>query len=63
MREDIVERRKLDQKLLITQRRRLQRLERQRQKLIDAYLAEAIPVADLKRRQGAWQWSSAMRSA
>ena len=40
-----------DEKLLLNQRRRLQRLEKQRQKLIDAYLAEAIPIADLKQRQ------------
>ena len=31
----------------------MQRLEAKRQKLIDAYLAEAIPVADLKQRQEA----------
>lgn len=40
-------------RLLVTQRRRLQRLERTRQKLIDAYLAEALPVTDLKQRQEA----------
>ncbi len=34
-----------------TQTARLQKLERQKQKLIDAYLAEALPVADLKQRQ------------
>jgi len=42
-----------NQRVLTTQRRRLQRLERTRQKLIDAYLAEALPVADLKPRQEA----------
>ena len=34
-------------------RRRLQRLEVQKQKLIDAYLADAITVDDLKPRQEA----------
>ncbi len=51
--EERAERKQKDEKLLVTQRRRLQKLERQRQKLIDAYLAEAIPVADLKQRQQA----------
>ena len=37
--------------LAADQRRRLIQLERQKQKLIDAYLAEAIPVEDLKVRQ------------
>jgi site-specific DNA recombinase len=39
--------------LAADQRRRLTRLERQKQKLIDAYLAEAITVEDLKVRQEA----------
>ena len=39
--------------LAADQRRRLQRLERQKQKLIDAYLAEALTVEDLKPRQAA----------
>ncbi|HSH59419.1 MAG TPA: recombinase family protein [Acidimicrobiales bacterium] len=51
--DELVELRAADAALLDTQRRRLRRLERQRQKLIDAYLAEAIPVADLKARQDA----------
>jgi site-specific DNA recombinase len=37
--------------LLTDQQRRLQRLERQKQKLIDAYLADAITVDDMKPRQ------------
>lgn len=51
--EQLAEQQAKDKELLTTQRRRLQKLERTRQKLIDAYLAEAIPVADLKRRQAA----------
>lgn len=51
--EEIAERRKRDQHLLDSQKRRLQRLEAKRRKLIDAYLAEAIPIADLKQRQKA----------
>jgi len=43
--------RKENKTILMAQKRRLQKLESQRQKLIDAYLAEAIPVADLKSRQ------------
>ncbi len=39
--------------LLRTQKARILKLERQRQKLIDAYLAEALPVIDLKQRQEA----------
>ncbi len=39
--------------LLADQRRRLHRLETQKQKLIEACLAEALAVADLKERQGA----------
>jgi DNA invertase Pin-like site-specific DNA recombinase len=50
---DLEEQRKQDKKLLATQKRRLHKLESQRQKLIDAYLAEAIPVTDLKQRQEA----------
>lgn len=49
----MAEQRAKDRKALASQRRRLEKLERQRQKLIDAYLAEAIPVADLKQRQEA----------
>jgi site-specific DNA recombinase len=40
-----------DQSLLANQRQRLIKLERKKQKLIDAYLDEAIPVEDLKLRQ------------
>jgi hypothetical protein len=47
----LAEQRKENKTILTTQKRRLQKLESQRQKLIDAYLAEAIPVADLKSRQ------------
>ena len=47
------ERRTQDKQLLVTQGRRLEKLERHRQKLIDAYVAGAIPVADLKKRQEA----------
>ncbi len=42
-----------DQSLLASQRQRLLKLERKKQKLIDAYLDEAIPVEDLKLRQAA----------
>ena len=42
-----------DQALLANQRQRLLKLERKKQKLIDAYLDEAIPVEDLKLRQTA----------
>ena len=52
-REELAEQKSKDKQLLVTQRRRLQRLEAKRQKLIDAYLAEAIPIADLKKRQEA----------
>jgi site-specific DNA recombinase len=51
--QEMAEQRKNDAKLLVNQRRRLQRLEKQRQKLIDAYLAEALAVADLRKRQEA----------
>jgi site-specific DNA recombinase len=40
-----------DSRTLATQKRRVIALERQRQKLIDAYLAGAIPVEDIKQRQ------------
>ncbi len=40
-----------DQVILASQQQRLTKLERQKQKLIDAYLLEAIPVTDLKQRQ------------
>jgi site-specific DNA recombinase len=52
---EMAEQKTKDQQILSTQRRRLTKLERTRQKLIDAYLAEAIPVADLKQRQEALQ--------
>ena len=42
-----------DEFLLANQRQRLLKLERKKQKLIDAYLDEAIPVEDLKLRQTA----------
>ena len=51
--DGMTERRAQDKQLLLTQRRRLEKLERHRQKLIDAYIAGAIPVADLKKRQEA----------
>jgi site-specific DNA recombinase len=51
--EERVEQKSKDERLLLSQRRRLVKLDRQRQKLIDAYMAEAIPVADLKKRQEA----------
>jgi site-specific DNA recombinase len=51
--EEMREKRASDVKLLLNQQRRLQRLERQRQKLIDAYLADALPISDLKKRQAA----------
>lgn len=47
----LAEQRKENKTILMTQKHRLQKLESQRQKLIDACLAEAIPVADLKSRQ------------
>lgn len=40
-----------NQKLLATQRRRLTQLKRQNEKLLDAYMADAITVEDLKERQ------------
>jgi site-specific DNA recombinase len=40
-----------DETLLANQRQRLIKLERQKQKLIDAYLEDAIPAEDLKPRQ------------
>ncbi len=49
----IAEQKQQNKKLLDTQKRRVKKLENQRQKLIDAYLAEAIPVTDLKQRQEA----------
>jgi site-specific DNA recombinase len=49
--QDMAERRRDDAKLLSTQGRRLKRLATQREKLIDAYLSDAIPIADLKKRQ------------
>jgi site-specific DNA recombinase len=53
VRAELADLRRSDEQMLIDQRRRLQRLEAQKQKLIDAYLAEALPVADLKQRQQA----------
>ncbi|GAC1392012.1 MAG: hypothetical protein NVSMB46_06620 [Candidatus Saccharimonadales bacterium] len=44
-----------DEQTITTQKRRVQALERQKQKLIDAFLAEAIPVDDLKARQATIQ--------
>jgi hypothetical protein len=38
-------------RLIVDQKRRLAELERRKQKLIDAYMADAIPVVDLKARQ------------
>lgn len=38
-------------RLIVDQRRRLAELERHRQKLVDAYMAEALPVEALKERQ------------
>lgn len=51
--EDLARTEAQGQVLAADQRHRLARLERQKQKLIDAYLAEAIPVEDLKPRQAA----------
>ena len=55
LREDVdAEFAKVDQrraKTLATQQRRIITLERQKQKLIDAYLTEAISLEDLKPRQ------------
>jgi hypothetical protein len=51
--DEMREQRAADKKLLTIQQRRLRRVENQREKLIDAYLAGAIAVADLKRRQEA----------
>ncbi len=53
VKQEMAEQRGKDEKVLESRRRRLVRLERTRQKLIDAYIAEAIPVADLKKRQEA----------
>ncbi len=53
VREELSELKSQDERLLDEQRRRLKRLEAQKQKLIDAYLAEALPVSDLKQRQQA----------
>ena len=54
IRDEMREQRLADKKLLTIQQRRLRRVENQREKLIDAYLAGAIAVADLKRRQEAF---------
>lgn len=51
--EELAGRQADDRKLLDQQKRRLRRIERTRQKLIDGYLADAIPVADLKQRRQA----------
>ena len=51
--EEIAAKRATDEQLLVSQRQRLQKLEKQRDKLIDAYLAGAIPVKNLKQRQEA----------
>ena len=40
-----------NQKLVETQRKRIVSLDRQKQKILDAYLADAIEVTDLKQRQ------------
>ncbi|MCA1701739.1 MAG: recombinase family protein [Actinobacteria bacterium] len=51
--EELREREALNEQVLGSQRRRLQRLARSRQKLIDAYLAGALALPDLKQRQEA----------
>ncbi len=51
--EELAQKKSEDAKVLASQRRRLQKLERQQEKLIDAYLAEALPVPVLKKRQEA----------
>lgn len=51
--EELIEQESKDEATLTSQRKRVQRLERARSKLLDAYLAEAISVTDLKDRQAA----------
>lgn len=51
--EELAAQREQDEQLLVGQRRRLKQLETKKQKLIDAYLAEALSVTDLKPRQEA----------
>jgi site-specific DNA recombinase len=48
---EMAEQRTDDRKRLATQKRRLLRIQTRREKLIDAYLAGALSVPDLKRRQ------------
>lgn len=50
-REQLSNRQRHADALLADQRKRLHRLEAQKQKLIEAYLAEALAVSDLKERQ------------
>ncbi len=52
-RNELDARQEHDQAVLANQRQRLIKLERQKQKLIDAHLDEAIPAEDLKPRQAA----------
>ncbi len=52
-RHDLDARQEQDQALLANQRQRLIKLERKKQKLIDAYLDEALTSEDLKPRQAA----------
>jgi site-specific DNA recombinase len=53
VKQEMSEQHASDKKLIITQTRRIQRLEDRRQKLIDAYLDGAITLPDLKSRQTA----------
>ena len=48
---ELAEQRDINQQTLKSQTKRLKDLERQRQKLIDAYMNDALPVSDLKQRQ------------
>jgi site-specific DNA recombinase len=51
--EEIADQKATSKTLLASQRQRLRRIEARREKLIDAYLAGALAVPDLKRRQDA----------
>jgi site-specific DNA recombinase len=51
--QELTEQRADNKKLVTTQTRRLQRVAARREKLIDAYLDDAIAKADLKKRQAA----------
>jgi site-specific DNA recombinase len=51
--QEMAEQRTANRTLLASQRQRLRRIEARREKLIDAYLAGALSVSDLKQRQEA----------